>query len=280
MQIITRTVYGAALQTAHLYKLPLNIPENSTLNEKFGIRPTDPLEEGELPTVRYICIGNGGHRMTMGANNIPVTTPINHQATDAALYKHMPFVIRELDNDLSIVQRAKYAMRTIIKVDNVEFIAYYLKRLPLEDNTITLSRTHIANGEPVTVEFVPNNDNLNPEPPELPHDHIVTTDGSYISCSSVIDFQFTAQDVEELINVARVLYNDEAHAIISEIGLCSGVDRTITEPVPGGNISYREALRTQIVTHISTHYPVGLVNDGFRLQLEAGAVEPLLGIVD
>lgn len=65
MRIITRTVWGASLQTSLLLGLPYYPQENSTLNEKFDVEAGADLK-GTIPHVKYFCIGNGGHRMIQG----------------------------------------------------------------------------------------------------------------------------------------------------------------------------------------------------------------------
>ncbi|MBE0438313.1 MAG: hypothetical protein IBX57_00905 [Gammaproteobacteria bacterium] len=277
MRIIQRTVYGSALQTAALLKIPHRIVENTTLNEKFSIEADLELTEDDFPGVNYYCIGNGGHRVVSGADGIPYTTPINHRATDAALFNHIPFVVRDLDDDLTIARREKYALRKIITVGDKNYIAYYLKRIDVSQVTTEMQHTKVIDGNQTTTAFVPSNDNLNPEPPALPNDGIITTDGNYVTSSAIVTIAFDEQDVEELMDVSRILYNDEDHAIISEVGLCSAVDRVVTTTGYVGTFNYREALGAQVVTHITGYYPVGYTNAGFELKIEAGATEPMVG---
>lgn len=279
MRIITRTIYGGALQTTLLLGTKFELVPNTTLNEKFGVQPTATLPVGVIPKVNYFCVGNGGHRMTSGTDGIPYTTPINHRASDAALFNHIPFLIRELDDDISIAKRENYALRKIIDVEGIQYIAYYLKRMDTESVKIVLQHTNTTDGNTITTAYVPNNDNLNPTQPNLPNDGVITTDGNYLSSSAIITVIFDELDVAELVNVARVLYNNENRALISEIGLCSGLDLVVSTTGASGSFNYREAVAVQVVTHITGYYPVGMNNRGFELQIEAGATEPLLGVV-
>lgn len=276
MRIITRTVWGASLQTSLLLGLPYTPETNSTLNEKFDIEGGRDLE-GVIPHVRYLCIGNNGHRIITGSDGIPYTSPINHRASDAALFNHIPFVLREIANDLSIERREKYALRKRIMVDGEEYYAYYLKRMDVSRVATELIHTQVLDGNSTHSPFVPGTDNLNPEHPELPNTGVISTDGNYLTSSAIIPVLFDENDVAELVNVSRILYGNEQRAVISEIGLCSGVDKVIVGHIPGGTINYREAIGVQIATHITGYYPVGYTNRGFELQIEAGATEPLLG---
>ena len=278
MRIITRTVYGSLLQTSLLLGLPFEVAANSTLNEKFDIQSGVDLADGQIPEVGYYCIGNGGHRIVTGADGIPYTTPINHRARDAALFNHLPFVLREVDNDLSIAERARYALRRAETHNGRNYFAYYLKRIDVTNVNSEMNHTTVQDGVSETVPFVPTNDDLNPEPPEMPSTGVITTDGNYLSSSAIVPIDFTEKDVEELVNVSRVLYDNENRAVISEIGLCTGMDKTVTGSAGGsGSFNYKEAIAVQIATHITGYYPVGFTNRGFNLQIEAGATEPMLG---
>ena len=67
METYRRTVYGAALQTAQVLGLPVDIPANTTLNEKLSIQSSAALGANEVPRMQYISIGIGGHRGATGA---------------------------------------------------------------------------------------------------------------------------------------------------------------------------------------------------------------------
>lgn len=277
MKIITRTVYGAALQTALLFGLPYRPVPNSTLNEKFGVFANMDLPQGVIPHVRYFCIGNRGHRVISGADGIPYTSPVNHRASDAALFNHLPFILREVDNDLSIERRTQYGLRRREQINGVDYIAYYLKRLNVAAVAMEMQHTTVVDGNSTTRTFVPNNDNLNPSHPNLPNTGVITTDGNSLTTSAIVPIIISEQDVAELVNVARILYDNEQLAVISEIGLCSGVDRVVSAEGPTGQFNYNEALGVQIATHITGYYPVGYTSKGFELQVEGGATEPMLG---
>lgn len=276
MRIITRTLLGANLQTALLLNLPFTVSASTTLNEKFNIEAGTALDPGVIPKVRYYCIGNSGHRVITGADGIPYTSPINHRASDFALFNHLPFVLRELSDDLTLTQRAAYGLRKLEVINGVNYIAYYLKRIDVSSVSTEMYHTTVVDGISSTVPFIPGNDNLNPEHPALPNEGVISTDGNYLTASAIVPINFTEFDVTELMNVASILYDNEERAIISEIGLCSGVDKVVTSTGAGGNINYNEAIAVQIVTHITGYYPVGFTNIGFELQIEAGATEPML----
>lgn len=281
MRILCRTIYGSALQTSQLLGVPHKIVPYSTLNEKFDIQPGVLPGPNERCAAQYFVIGAGGHRHVMGADNVPYTTPIEHSPNHAALYRHMPFVLREMNNDLTIAQRAKYGLRRLESHNGRQYAAYYAKRINLENVEANMEHTTMNEGVPTTVPFIPTSADLNPTPPQLPSTGVVTTSGNYLSATAVVPINFDANDVAELKNVARIMFDNELMAVISEIGIVSGVDRVVTGPGQGNTtFNYNEIIGAQIVTHITSYYSVGFTNQGFDFKVEIGATEPLIGESD
>ena len=80
----------------------------------------------------------------------------------------------------------------------------------------------------------------------------------------------------EVLNAATILYGSEAYALISEIAMCTGVDRSVTgTDGAGGTFSYDEAVNVQVCHHVSTLQPMRAQRDGFRLTFDVGATEPM-----
>lgn len=279
-RIVTRTIYGSRLQTAMLLGLPYTQVANTTLNEKFGIQSGVLPDGGAVPRVRYFCIGNGGHRNMTGGDGQPYTSPIQHSASDAALYKHLPFLLREPANDLSALERTNYALRKQIVVNGENYIAYYLKRLDLTGVSPEMKHNTVADGITTSVPYVPTSANLNPVAPTIPSTGVTTTNGDYLSASALLNLDFSETDVNELINVAEIMYDNSLYAVISEIGLVAAVDKIVSAPVPvgSGTFNYNEVVGAQITTHITAHYNVGFSNQGFDFGVEIGATEPLFGV--
>lgn len=278
MRNVTRTVFGAAMQTAQYLGKPYLVQDNSTLNEKFGVQANAAPGESERHAVQYFTIGNGGHRAITGADGIAYTTPNNHAATDAACFSHIPFVLREVSNDLSVEQRAQYALRRLETHGGVQYVAYYAKRLVLDNVNVNLQKTQIDGNNQTTTPFVPTAANLSPTPigDDTTDDNVIVASGEYVSGSAVVTINFNQADVDELREVARILYGDEKYAVISEVALVGGVDRTVTGPGPGtSNINYLEAIATQITTFISTYYQLNMQNNGFTFTADVGITEPL-----
>lgn len=272
MKKITRTAVGDALQAAkHLGVAHVIVPK-TTLNEKFDIQSGILPAAGEIPATRYYAIGNGGHRITLSANNKPITDPIDHSAADGALYAHLPFVLRPVANDLTSEQRKNYHLRKPVTVGGANYYGYWLKPLPVADVEITMEVT--AGG--ITKPFVPDSSNLNPTPPTIASTGTTPTSDAYLSVAAPVVLDFNEFDTTELINACKILFNDEREAIVSEIAICSGVEKLITITTTGGlPAQFKEVIACQVTTFISADHNLAQNNQGFIKDLELGCAEAL-----
>ena len=273
MKTTTRTVLGSALQAAKFLGLPHVIVPKTTLNEKWNIAANMTLAEGETPAVRFYGIGNGGHRLVVGANDIAYTDPIDHDASHFALYKHLPFVVRPVNNDLTLEQRKNYGMRTQMAIGGAQYYVYWLKRIPVDASVVRMEKT--VDG--ITVPFIPDSSNLNPTAPSIGNTGTTQTSNAFLSASSAVVIEFTAFDVAELINACQVLFDNEQLAIISEMSLVSGVDRVIPiKTTNGAGAQFNEVIAAQTVSMISCYHNITENSEGFIKELDLGEAEPLI----
>ena len=273
---ITRTAYGAFLQTVKYLGIPFQMIPNTTLNERFGINAGVAPSANAIPEMQYFCIGVGGHSFTVGADSIPVPTPIQHEATDAACFKPIPFVLRPVTSDLSQVQQTNYALRSVITINSVQYVAYYLKRIDLTQVTAQMQLVSVNAGVETVTPFTPNSSNLNPTPqtPSNSGTNVVT--GNYVSASAPVGLIFSQTDATELQNVATIMFGNPDYAIISEIGLCSGVDKVVSvTPTTGATYNFNDAIAVQIQSFIETIVLFAFNNNGTNILLDLGCTEPL-----
>ncbi len=278
MQSSQRTALGAYLQTNQLLGLPVNILPNTTLNEKLSINASEALATGELPAVRYIAIGNGGHKMVVGANNLSKPEPILHTPQHESLYNQLPFVLRTPDNDLTADERANYRLRKIITVNSVTYVAYYLKLLDLSTTNPQLELRTVSNGITTTSIYNPSINDLNPTPPPLTPGQSLSTTGDYLSATAKVPFIMSSSDIAEFLEVANILYGDVNYAIISEIALCSGFDRSVPGDFNGSTVNYIDVIATQVTNFISAFFATAFSNNGIDVTFDIGSNEPLLVI--
>lgn len=275
METYRRTVYGAALQTAQVLGLPVVIHPNTTLNEKLQINHEATLGPHEVPTMRYISIGIGGHRGNTGADGIPLVETLQHSAKDASSYRMLPYVMRPLSSDLTADEMERYALRKLETHNGIQYAVYYLRRIDLTNVTIALKQKVVSNGKETISEFVPTVDVLNPVPP-------VTTaganivDGTYIYATAQINIDFDSFDAQEILNSAKILYGDEKYAFISEFGFVTGVDRMMASPTDSGSFPMKEVVAAQIFCHVSALQPIYNQKNGFEAMYEVGISEPLM----
>lgn len=279
MENITRSVYGAYLQTCAYMKLPFTLMANTTLNEKFGIQADATLDIGTIPAMRYFSIGIGGHAFSVGAGGVTKTDIVQHRTTDAALYKHMPFILRPINNDIPVEDRAKYGLRRIETHGGAQYIAYYLKRIDFTNAEAGMEYTSIENGVSNVTDYVPTASNLNPEPPILSPTGVNLTTGDLVSATAKLSLIFTGAEIQEICDAANIIYGDDNYAIISEIALCSGVDKVVTSPsANNGTINFNEVVGVQVTAFANTLVPAKFAKTGAEIALDVGSCEPLLNL--
>lgn len=275
MQEFVRTIYGAELQTAQLLGKPVVIRANTTLNQKHDIQAATTVADTDKVAMKYAAIGNGGTRVVQGVNGIARLKAVQHEPRHAALYNQLPFVLRLPNDDLDAGQRSKYRLRKYESHDGTTYVAYYLKVLDLEQTSPQLELRTVSNGTTTSVPYSPTLSDLNPTPPVV-DDSVLTSTGNFIAATAKVPFTLTAWEIEEFLNVCNIVYGDDGYAMISEIGICSGVDRAVTGDFNGTSTGYTEAIGVQICTFVNTSIPVKFINTNFTLMLDTGSLEPLL----
>lgn len=282
MSNITRTIYGARIQNELLLGLKHEPVAFTTLNEKFDIAAGMPTPNGEIPPVAYLAIGMGGHRMVPGTEGAPYPEDNFFSPANGALFRHLPFVMREVGSDLVGDERRRFGMRVLRQVDGKNYICYYLRAISRNNVTVKMFHNVPTGGSGSTppsviiTPFVPDSSNLNPIAPILPETGAQTTDGAYLSTSSVMNLDFTEQDIAELLNVGRILFKNERQMVISEMGLVAGKETVITSSANTGGVDYYEAIQATLVAHSAVYYAIAHMNLGFQYSLELGAIEPLM----
>ena len=272
MELITRTVYGSALQSALFSDIPFAMNEDTTLNKKFGVLSGVAPTAGQMPKAKYFCIGAGGHQLATGTGGVALIQAVEHLATDASLYEPLPFILRAINNDIAPSVQTEYALRKQITVGGSQYYAYYLKRIDTSAAVVDTTLQTVVGGVTTSASFIPDSTNLDPTPPVIVGGVNVLT-SQYAVCSATLPISFTQQECTELLNAATILYGDPSYAIISEIGITSGVEYPIT--LPNGN-SFTEVIAAQIATFINTMHVVQYTSTGISGSYQLGTSEPML----
>lgn len=314
--IPVRTIYGSAILTSRSMGLNHDIPGDYSALHYGGIpvaghgalntgaivpnlpaslirgMETAPEYDADNDTdnlkVAFYCIGNRGHRYVAGGGTAPaVTEPVPHRATDSGLYGWIPFLIRPFADDITGATRAKYRLRRTLDIGGQIYVAYYGKVMDFTGVTPETSLVTIDGGIATPSPFTPTINSLQPDPSLVTNLVITDNNGSYTSVAAVLNIPFSATDVSELMSAMDILFGNPNYAVVSEIAICSGVDKLCdtrysnVTPFPASAIvasQPTEAVGVQVVNHISTHYPMVFLSTGVTMTFNLGAVEPLFGV--
>jgi len=272
----TRTIYGMYLQTCAHLGIPFEVAKHTTLNELLTIQADRVPDENVYPTLGYISLGNGGLSASLLADGNLVMVPKVFEPTSAAPYSPLPLILRAIGDDLTEVERRKYALRRIENRNNVNYIAYYLKRIDKTNLKAGMFLTTVVDGVKNTVPFVPDSSVLHPTPPIISNPGVITADGSYVSASAPLDVILDTLDTQELMNVFNIIYQNPNAAVISELALCSGLDLTVQVNDTGGNqFNMLEAIAVQVNDLVNIGAPLQFNADGVKFSMDIGATEPL-----
>lgn len=273
---VRRTAIGIALQAAKLTGRPYDYPKYTTLNEALAINETLHQDLTTLPNLGYLAIGRGAHRHHIeDQSGLDVIDAIPHETTDTGLFMQLPFVMRQLNNDLSPEDRRDYALRRKETHNGEDYWCYYLKRIKFDKVAPEIFHDNTQDGVTTSRPFAYTSNDLNPVPPELPPEGVVVTSADVIRISSKFQLHFDERDTSELYNVMRIKYNSKS-AVISELAICSGTDKEVSIEIAGGNAKMKEAIGVQVIAFISTHYDLSKSNRGFIHEFEFGEGEPLI----
>lgn len=273
-----QTAYGIKSLIYMLLGVTPNIGQYSTVNERLSIQPDARPTSEDKYSMNVLVVGNKGHTTEMGVDGIPLTGVQDHTATDAALYNHLPLVMRTIDDDLSPSLRQKYCLRKLVQVNNINYFAYYGLRINLnQDNVnVDLLRVTKSNGGEEITGFVPNNDNLFPTPPELPVSGSITASDVSIRVSAIVNLKLTESEINEFVNAVKILYNgDERYAVISEFGLCTAANRIIEVEGSNGTINFNEAIATQVYAFTMEHKALYYNTQDLSIDFDVGNQIPL-----
>lgn len=271
---IVHSIWGQQIQTQLLLGLPITLQPYTTLNEYHEVNVVKKLPVNAKPVAQYYCIGWGGHEQVAASDKPHIASIIQHDPLDAGLYNPMPFVLRRLNNDLTQVERDKYRLRKKVTVNGIEYIGYYLRKFDISTTTEIMLEKMNA-GVLTTLPYTANEENLRPQKPHLSPRTAETTSDTKVKVHAPCDITFDENDCAELIEVAKILFGDPQYAVISEIGIVTGVDtNNYTSPID--RVRYTEIAGAVISAYISTFKSPYLNDDGFVERLSLGDKIPLL----
>jgi hypothetical protein len=276
MENVNRTIYAAHLQTCMILKKPFTVLPNSTLNQKFGVHADQAPSTMEYPHLGYMAIGNKGTTYDVAPGGYLLTTPIPHLARHAAAYNFLPFIVRAVDDDISSSERLLYRMRTLITLGGAPHVAYYLRKIDLENATPTVELRNVNDGVITNTPFTPEISDLTPVHPTLSNPNLNTPNGDYLVSSAKTNFILNESDIANIMEACMLIYGDPRYAVINEIMLVSGLDKNLPGQFGSVVSNYTEVIAAQVAAFISQNHILTSSTQEVNIGLSVGSPEPLL----
>ena len=260
-----RTLYGANLSMNMLLGLPHTDMLNTTLNEKFNLNKNIPIPTGTYPTLKYMTIGTGGAYLTDAATY----QYSKHRSTDAALFEHVPFIIRPITSDLIGVERNKYRLRVIETHNSIDYACYYAKVIPNIINKSTINELTTTNGLTSIREIPTSSIGILSPTPRVVTNYLDQNVNSYSVKSAKVEFNLYQADLNEIRSAMTIRSGTIKH--LTEIGLVAGIDKVINNSIDIVNATMFYFAEIDIDTQVFIDTNTDLIRN-----IEIGGMEPIL----
>lgn len=258
------TIYLQDLRLKRDINYPYVIKPGTTLNDILDINK-DGYTTLVYPTINYFCIGVGGTKFV----NETDYTISNHSAKDVQPFDMIPFLIRELNNDIDLNTRKDYSFRKEIVINGTPYVAYYLKRIKDIVSRDEFFKIAIDENKRNSLSILNTNDTgiLYPKPIDKTTLMAHKEKATLIVKTNKFLFSLDDNELKELKNVMDVLGKDSK---LTEIALCTSITPSnITGEPSKVQCGYFTTCDIDINMRIAESYPV-------RLYLEVGSNEPYL----
>lgn len=269
-----KTLYATDLNLCMLAGIEYKPQANTTLNEKFGINTTASAPSGQYPKLNYFCLGIGGQSPIQGDG---AYISSEHSPLDAALFQHVPFIMRPVKSDLTLSERSDYRMRVLTTVAGVQYACYYIKVIPSFDvpeyfntiNTITPNDTTKLPYSTISVLDTNVPEILSPTPRTRNIDINKIDTITKVTKIARITIDFNETEIAEIRNAMKILgYTTSS---VKELGLVSGYDIATD--------AGKEIIHAQILFHIGTEMELTIdfaTKSTIKRVIELGGEEPLV----
>jgi hypothetical protein len=276
MSQVVRTIYGSHINTCRMLQRPFSVLPNSTLNQKFNIHANELPALNEYPILGYIGIGNKGATYEVTTNGYVLTTPIPHLPRDASLYNFIPFIVRDINNDISSTERLKYRIRVPITIEGINYVAYYLRKLSIDDVIPSVELRNV-DGETITTNsFTPTLSDLSPNPPNISNTDLNNPNGDYLVSTAKVNFKLDQVDISNILDACNIIYGDSRYAVINEIALCTGIDKILQGTFNTTISNYTDTIVTQVSAFISQYHALTATTTEVNINFDIGSVSSLL----
>ena len=266
------------LQICQATGMPYPIKDNSTINQRLNIVPNERPTEDETPLIRYITLGTGGHRYSASREgNVQFNVPLQHKPRHNAPFQPFPFLLLPIADDIGPSERAKYRLRREEEHAGKTYVAYY--SMPIDFSGVEpklMLRTVDEFGNVTEDEYFPTQQDLFPVPDPIVPGSSNTTSREYVVASMRFSFGLNSEQVNNLIEAAKILYGEARAATISEVMICSGVDRNISTMIGGIQTGLTEVVSMQVSSFMSTYFPAVDWPRGVVMDFDLASANPML----
>ena len=282
-QTVTNTFFGNLINKCCSTNRALTLPKWTTLNEFYGPLAAQSIgtKQGRSFELKYFGIGvRGANAIGIDARGVTKMRANQHQPSDANLFTAIPFLCRELAFDLPDLERKKYRMRTVQKIGAIDYVFYWLKLIDFADYNPQVNKiTRDENGQEIPVPYVPIKDDLfNPQPVEFTSEGSTPISNVYGNSSAILNCSLYEQDLVEISNACRIMFNDAGYGAINEVCVVWGVDTQADGQVTGGAVVRYTEVQSAVIGHFVTERDArnALTNTKVQLAYDHGASEPML----
>lgn len=276
-----KTVFLDLIESARTKGVPWEPPRTDlTLNDYFDVQSGNLPNESAggdpiYPSIQYLAIGRGGHRNATGAGGASLTDVLQHNVDHARLFEHIPFVMRQVDDDLTTSERANYRLRTLESIDGIDYWCYYLRKISFSSSDVTTQMVTTTNG--VTTEedyeFSPSL-MTNPQPLPMENGQVVESSGRKLSLQNDIYVGLNGDDVNNIVDACEKKYGDPRYAIISEFAFVAGYEQEVTDSRGGQTVTYTEGVSTQCTHFVGEVIYLSRDMPGVDLNYKIGNIYP------
>lgn len=272
-----RTIDAAHLSTHKTIGKPYIPLANSTLNQKFNVFPDELPMKGEYPYVAYLAIGRRGAKLAASTMGDPIPSQIPHSPSHAALYEHIPFIVRKLNEDIPASMRKHYRMRVpFTGKDGNAYVAYYLLAIDMTKVNPVAELRHVEDGKVTSTVFEHEVSDLSPKHIQLDNLNKNDPNADCLVSTAKLEIRLNANDIAEIINAFTVIDGDATGAVISEIALVSGVDRTMQANISGVTGSYIECICAQVNSFIHKYTILDTTSTALDMVFDVGSSELMI----
>ncbi|MDD2819427.1 MAG: hypothetical protein PHN51_11625 [Candidatus Nanopelagicales bacterium] len=275
METVTPTGYAGYLQTCMLLRKPFVVLPNSTLNQKFGVHADQVPSTNEYPYLGYLGIGNKGASYEIAPGGFQLTSPVPHLPRHSSLYSMIPFVARHVDDDIPAIERSRYRMRVITPIGGENYVVYYLRVLDMASVTPSLVIRNVASDVITDDIFSPTSSDLSPTHPIISNPNLNTPDGDYLVTTAKSTFTLNQADIVNIREACQLIYGDPRYANITEVALCTGIDKPLTGSFGGTTSTYTEVIAAQVAAFVHQSHNLTETSTEVRLTVNVGNVAPL-----